>query len=97
MLKIFSFAFNNLSGSVVASGCEILVMNNLFMMIGENTNENKKPEPNDTKYPDCTVGPGFQFINDDNLRVLLITHFGNKVKNGVIYVTKPALCFMLLS
>jgi len=49
----------------------------------------------DVIYPNCIVGEGFNYINNDRIRKLVYSLYKSKEINGVIYITKTALCYLI--
>lgn len=45
-------------------------------------------------YPNCIVGKGFRYVNDKRLRFIAGLLFHSKAKEGVIFITKTALCHL---
>jgi len=46
----------------------------------------------DVKHLDCILKPGIQYVNNARLRKIVNYLFHDKVKNGVIFITRTALC-----
>nr|WPV76516.1 hypothetical protein [Naviculales sp.] len=46
-------------------------------------------------YPDCRVGEGLRYINNDRIRKLVFSLYKSKEKNGVIFITQTALCYLI--
>ena len=46
----------------------------------------------DVEHPDCILKPGIQFVDNARLRKIVNYLFHDKVKNGVIFITRTALC-----
>jgi hypothetical protein len=50
---------------------------------------------NEVRNPNCIVGKGFRFVNNERIRKIAYSLFKSKAKNGVIYITKSALCHLV--
>jgi len=81
-LQIFHIATGNLLAALKVRGRE-----KIFLEAVENYIE--------VAYPNCIVGKGLRYINNTRLRKLVYSLFKSKVKNGVIYITKTALCHLV--
>jgi hypothetical protein len=46
-------------------------------------------------HPNCLVGKGLRYVNNKRLRNIVHSLFKSKAKNGVIYITKTALCHLV--
>lgn len=49
----------------------------------------------DVIYPDCQVGEGFRYINNERIRKLVYSLYKFKQRNGVIYITQTALYYLI--
>lgn len=47
-------------------------------------------------HPKCNIGNGLRYVNNERLRKLVFSLFRSKAKNGIIYITKEALCHLAL-
>ena len=48
----------------------------------------------DLFYEDCVVNEGASYINDATIRKYIVDNFGQKAKDGVIYISRSALCYL---
>jgi hypothetical protein len=46
-------------------------------------------------HPNCLVGKGLRYVNNERLRKIANSLFRSKAKNGVIFITKTALCHLV--
>jgi hypothetical protein len=46
-------------------------------------------------HPNYIVGKGFRYVNNERLRKIANSLLKSKAKDGVIYVTKTALCHLV--
>lgn len=83
--KIFHLAMNNLLAALEIRGGED------FVKVLGNTAENYI----EVAYPNCIVGKGLRYVNNHRLRQLVYSLFKSKAKNGVIFITKTALCHLV--
>ena len=49
----------------------------------------------DVIYPECIVGRGLRYINNNRIRKLIYSLYKSKQRNGVIYITEAALCYSI--
>ena len=49
----------------------------------------------DVKHTDCIIKPGVQYLDDPKLRKIVDVRFHDKAKNGVIFITRTALCHLV--
>lgn len=78
--KIFHIATGNLLAALQMRGGE-----NIVATIIDNIVE--------VEMNNCQLGPGLRYINNERLRKLVYSHFKAKARNGVIYMTRMALCY----
>ena len=45
------------------------------------------------RHENCIVPKGIQFLDNECLRKLLLVHHSDKIKNGILYITRTALCY----
>jgi hypothetical protein len=80
--KIFHTATeNNLEALKVRAG------QNLLVDLVENYVE--------VEHLNCVVGQGIRYVNNERLRKIAYSPFKSKAKNGVIFITKTALCHLV--
>jgi hypothetical protein len=46
-------------------------------------------------YPECVVGKGFRYIDHERIHKLVHSLFKSKEKDGVIFITQTALCYLV--
>jgi hypothetical protein len=80
--KIFYIATGN-----IISALQIRAGENLLAYLVENYIE--------IEHPNCLVGKGRWYVNNERLRKIAYSLFRSKAKNGVIYITKMALCHLV--
>jgi hypothetical protein len=49
----------------------------------------------EVRVSNCLVRKGLQYLNNSKLRDYIIRHFKKKAKNGIIFITKSALCYLI--
>jgi hypothetical protein len=67
----------------------------LQIRAGENVLVRLVDEYIEVTHPNCLVGKGIRYVNSERLRKIAYSLFKNKAKNGVIYITKTALCHLV--
>lgn len=50
----------------------------------------------DASYPNCIVGEGLRYVDNQSLRTHVIKYFKRKAIKKIIFVTKTALCHLML-
>jgi len=80
--KIFHVATGNLTSA-------------LQIRAGENVLVNLAEDYLEVLHPNCQVGKGIRYVNSERLRKIAYSLFRKKAKNGVIYITKTALCHLV--
>lgn len=79
--KIFNIAIGNIQTNLTSRGGETIV-------------EKLANDYIDVTHEDCILPSGVQYVNNDRLRKLVFSLYPEKVKNGVIFITKTALCHL---
>jgi hypothetical protein len=51
-------------------------------------------QENDVFYPNCIVGEGLRYVDNDRIRKVVHSFFKHKQIYGVIYITQTALCYL---
>jgi hypothetical protein len=49
----------------------------------------------EVNHPNCQVGKGFRYVNNERLRKIVHRLYKSKSRNGIIYITKTALCHLI--
>jgi hypothetical protein len=80
--KIFHIATGNFTAALESRGGQ-----DIMAQVVENYIE--------VIHPNCLVGEGLRYVNNERLRKLVHSLFKSKAKNGVIYITKTALCHLV--
>ena len=81
--KIFNVAIKNIFGSIFIRGGEgtVKIIDEAFIEV---RNENS------------IVAKGVQFLDNECLRKLFSVHYPDKIKTGIRYITRAALCHFAL-
>lgn len=75
--KIFNIATKNIFSNIfIRGGHETMIIDDFVHVSHEN----------------CLVPQGVQFLDNEWLRKLLLARYSDKVKNGILYITRTALC-----
>lgn len=77
--KIFNIAIGNIQTNLNTRGGEIIIQK----LAGDYI---------DVRHEECILPSGIQYVNNDRLRKLVYALYPEKVKSGVIFITKTALC-----
>ena len=77
--KIFNVAIGNVFSSICVRGGDEVVKGiaDGFLQV---------------HHEECLVPKGVQFLDEEWLRKLLLLHHSDKIKNGILYITRTALC-----
>ena len=77
--KIFNVAIGNVFSSICVRGGEevVKIIADGFLQV---------------HHEECLVPKGVQFLDEEWLRKLLLLHHSDKIKNGILYITRTALC-----
>jgi hypothetical protein len=67
----------------------------LQIRAGENVLANIVEDSIEVVHPNCLVGKGIRYVNNERLRKIAYSLFKSKAKNGIIYITKTALCHLV--
>lgn len=49
----------------------------------------------DVAYENCIKGTGLRYVNNHRIQQLVYSVFKFKAKNGVVFITKNALCYLI--
>ena len=80
--KIFHLATGNLLAALETRGGEDIVVSLVETYV-------------EVLHPQCIVGKGLRYVNNERLRKIVYSLFKSKAKNGVIYITNTALCHLV--
>jgi hypothetical protein len=80
--KIFHIAMGNVLAALMTRGGENVIVNVLENYI-------------EVVHPECVVGKDLRYLNNNRMRRIVYALFKSKAKNGVIYITRTALCHLV--